>query len=163
MSQHTYSREERMHHYLAIELNMQTWNLLEKTVRTDQDNQRMMQFAYGSLYHWQHSPHHQPVNDQRGEWMLSRVFAVLGDGESALKHAEECYSLTQKHKLDGFDLAYAYEALARAYALLKDVEKARHYYSGAVSASERIEKSDDRDLFISDLRSEPWFNFRLEP
>ncbi|GIT32099.1 MAG: hypothetical protein Ct9H300mP2_1780 [Candidatus Neomarinimicrobiota bacterium] len=42
-----------MHQSLAINLNQETWGLLEREDRTDNDDQRMITFAKGSLYHWQ--------------------------------------------------------------------------------------------------------------
>ena len=80
---------------MGIEMNIQTWRLLEKKERSEQDVLRMIMFAKASLYHWKHSPNFQPINEQRGEWMISRVFAVLGKGETALSHAEKTIELTE--------------------------------------------------------------------
>ena len=61
-----FSSEEKLHHYKGIEMNMQTWNLLGKKDRTEQDDARMLNFAKASLYHWKKSPRFEPVNEQRG-------------------------------------------------------------------------------------------------
>ena len=73
-----YPDDKKMHHYMGIEMNIQTWNLLEKKGRSERDDLRMIMFAKASLYHWKQSPKFQSVNEQRGEWMISRVFAVIG-------------------------------------------------------------------------------------
>ena len=108
---------------MSIELNQQTRKLLDKKDRDIQDDNRIIAFAKASLYHWQKSHEFQPVNDQRGEWMISHVYAILEQGNDALHHAEKCWVLTKKLNLSGFDLGYAYEALARAHAILGHSEK----------------------------------------
>jgi len=44
--------EQKMHHYMGIEMNIQTWNLLGKEDGNDKDDARMINFAHASLYHW---------------------------------------------------------------------------------------------------------------
>ena len=53
---------QKMHHYMCIEMNMQTWGLLEKKDRSEQGNIRMVMFAKASLFHWKLSPKFHPVN-----------------------------------------------------------------------------------------------------
>lgn len=149
--------EQTMHHYMGIEMNIQTWNLLDKSDRNPQDDARMVYFAHASLYHWLLSPEFKPVNEQRGEWLISHVYAVLGKGDQALEHAEKCLALTEEHGFVDFDRAYAYEAMARAYSLLKDKENGQKYYSLAKKAGEKIDKEEDRKIFQDDLAAEPWF------
>ena len=67
------TEEQKMHHYMGIEMNIQTWNLLGKEDRNEQDDVRMVNFAQASLYHWRKSHKYEPVNEQRGAWMLSRM------------------------------------------------------------------------------------------
>ena len=66
-----YTDEQKLHHYLGIEMNIQTWNLLGADDRSKQDDIRMINFAKASLYHWKLSPQFESVNEQRGEWMIS--------------------------------------------------------------------------------------------
>ena len=89
-----------MHQSLAINLNQETWGLLERKDRTGNDDQRMITFAKGSLYHWQRSPNCRPVNHQRGEWLISHVYAVLNRGKEALFHAEICMDITMNESLN---------------------------------------------------------------
>tara|TARA_B100000809_G_scaffold235895_1_gene254438 strand:+ start:3015 stop:3500 length:486 start_codon:yes stop_codon:yes gene_type:complete len=147
----------KIHHFMGIELNQQTWSLLENENRNKQDNSRMIAFANASLYHWKKSPGFTPINEQRGEWMISHVYAILNNGEQSLTHAEKCWTLTRQLNLTGFDLAYAHEALARSYATLGDSEKMNHYFLKAKSAGNGIENKKDRELFLSDLHKGPWF------
>ena len=102
---------------MGIEMNIQTWHLLGKEGRNEKDDARMINFAHASLYHWRKSHKYKPINEQRGQWMLSHVYAVLGKSEEALYYAEETSRLTIEQDLKDFDLAYSYEALARANAV----------------------------------------------
>ena len=61
------TEDQKMRHYMGIEMNIQTWNLLSKANRTNQEDVRMVNFAKASLYHWKLSSKFEPVNDQRGE------------------------------------------------------------------------------------------------
>ena len=139
------------HHYMGIELNIQTWNLLEKTDRNENDGRRMLFFAKASLYHWQKSPHFKPINEQRGEWLISRVYAILNQGEKSLKHANTCMDLILDESLKDFDLAYAYECKARAFATLGDSEKMNDYFVKAKDFGEQIQSEKDRRIFFNDL------------
>ena len=101
---------------MGIELNQQTWGLLGKKDHNAQDDNRMLAFAKTSLYHWHRSHEFKPVNEQRGEWMISHVYAVLGKSEEALSHAKKCWVLTESLNLAGFDLVW--ESLLKEVSLM---------------------------------------------
>ncbi len=153
-----YTDADKMHHYMGIEMNIQTWNLLGNDDRNEQDDVRMIHFAKASLYHWLKSPKFEPVNEQRGYWMMSRVYAVLGKGKEALQYADETMRLTTEHEFKDFDLAYAYESKARAYAALGNNPDCIHWYQKAVDAGKEIKGVEDKKYFDGDLLSEPWFS-----
>ena len=117
----------------------------------------MLFFAKASLYHWQKSPHFKPINKQRGEWLISRVYAVLNQGEKSLEHANTCMDLTLDGSLKDFDLAYAYECKARAFASLGDSEKVNDNFVKAKYFGEQIQSEKDRRIFFNDLYTEPWY------
>ena len=152
------TEEQKMHHYMGIEMNIQTWNLLGKEDRNEQDDVRMVNFAQASLYHWRKSHKYEPVNEQRGQWMLSRVYAVLGKGKEALSYANEVSRLTNEQDLIDFDLAYSYEALARANSALGNKKECAKWIEKAQEAGTLIQREEDKKYFISDLESAPWFD-----
>ena len=155
MSKVTY--EQKMHHYMGIEMNIQTWNLLGKEGRNEKDYTRIINFAHASLYHWRKSHKYKPINEQRGQWMLSHVYAVFGKSEEALSYAEETSRLTIEQDLKDFDLAYSYEALARANATLGNKKECTKFLEKAQEAGTLISNEEDKKYFISDLESAPWF------
>ena len=143
---------------MGIEMNIQTWDLLIKKKRSEQDDLRMIMFAKSSLYHWKKSTNFQPTNEQRGEWLISRVLSILEKGETALFHAKNTIALTEKHELKDFDLAYAYEALARANATLGNTDKCKKWLEKAKEAGNLIEGKENKKHFFGDLEMEPWFD-----
>ena len=107
---------------LAADLFNHVWALLDTEGRTPEQDVEMIHAAHASRHHWGEVG--TPVNVARGEWQISRVYATLGRGEPALFHAERCLETCTEHGIGDFDLAYAHEAMARAYRVLGD-ESAR--------------------------------------
>ena len=93
-----------------------TWTLIEKPDRTPAETDEMIHRAHASRWHWARVG--EPVNLARGEWLCSRVYAMLGRGEPALWHARRCVEINEAIGADEgretWDLAGAYEAMARA-------------------------------------------------
>jgi hypothetical protein len=134
---------------LAKDLFNRVWELLEAEVRSAEDVDEMIHAAHASRYHW--GVVGEPVNLVRGEWQCSRVYAVLGRSEPALWHGRRCLDLCDEHGIRDFDLAYAYEALARAHRVAGQVPEAEAYERLAVEAGERIADPEDREHFHGDL------------
>jgi hypothetical protein len=108
--------------------------------------------AHASLHHWRAAGG--DVQLARGEWLVSRVYAVNGRAEPALHHARRCYELCVAHGYEGFDLAYAYEGLARALALAGQPYAAELARAEALGAA--IPDEEDRTIFLDDLAAGPW-------
>jgi creatinine amidohydrolase/Fe(II)-dependent formamide hydrolase-like protein len=126
-----------------------TWELLETVPRTADEDAEMVHAAHASCLHWSHVG--TPVNVARGEWQCSRVYAVLGRSEPALFHARRCLALCEEHDIGDFDLAFAYEALARASAVAGDPSAATSWAERGRAAAERIEDDEDRSVVLGDL------------
>ena len=149
------------HHYLGIEMNQQVWKLLGQDERDDQENRCLEHFALASMFHWHHSPEFQPLNAQRGHWLLARVYCVLDRGKEALSHATQRFHLTTELGLQDFDLAYAHEAMARGHAAVGDANAAAEHYRHALRSGDTINDDGDRKLFRDDLSSPPWFGLEF--
>ncbi len=147
--------EAESHQKFAAELNGKAWELLGKPGRTADDNEMMVWAAFASLYHW--SQIGQAVNIQRGEWLVSHCYAVLGRAEPALYHAKRCLELTDSLKLTGFDLGYSHEGMARALAASGKMDEAKKWFAKARDVGANIDGDEDKKLFMSDLEAEPWY------
>jgi len=141
------------HRRLAANLFNRTWDLLDTPDRTQEQIDEMISAAHASRYHW--SVVGQPVNLARGEWQISRVYSVLGRAEPALYHAYRSLEIVEAAGIADIDLAFAYEALARAQAVAGDSLESQRYRELARTAGEAIAQQDDRDGFFSELATVP--------
>ncbi len=83
------------------------------------------------------------------------MYAVLGRGEPAAFHASRCLAIAQRHHLDAFDLAEAYEALARAALVQGDRPEATRFAEEARRAGAGISDAEDFRIFSGDLATLP--------
>ncbi len=145
------------HRMLAIDANNSTWEILGKPISEISDDQaeEMTRRAYAAAFHWQRAQGATPANEARASWLLSRVWVVRNNGALAMQHAQQCLTVCESAGLVDFDLAYAYESLARSYACLGDAEQARRHRSLARQVD--VAESEDRTLVENDLACEPWF------
>jgi hypothetical protein len=133
------------HRQLGVDLFNEVWRLLESR----EDDERMIHAAHASRYHWGEAPECKPENLARGEWQVARVYTVAGLPEAALRHARRCLDICEASGLGDWDLAYAYEAVARAYKVAGAAPEAAAY---AKLASEvPIAEDDDREHLAQDL------------
>ena len=119
MADTTMPLTDEQHRRCAQTLFNWTWTLLTKPDRTEDDDEMMVHVAHGSYLHW--SRVGEPVHFSRGEWLLSRVHAVLGRADGALRHARRSLQICQADDIGPFDLAFAYEAHARAYVVISSI------------------------------------------
>jgi hypothetical protein len=131
----------------GVDLFNATWRLIESR----EDDELMLHMAHASAYHWAAAPECLPENRARGEWLVSRVSALCGLPDAARVHAESCLRWCEEHGLADWDLAYAYEALARAAKLAGDELAAARYAEQASAIP--IADADDRELLERDLAS----------
>lgn len=132
---------------VAVDLFNAVWRQMERSDRTPDDDVAMVHMAHASVHHWAQVG--TEVNLARGEWQVSRVYTVVGRGEPALWHAQRCLDLCERGDIADWDLAYAHEAMARAYTVLGDEAKAREHVESARSVE--IAEDDDRELLEKDL------------
>lgn len=138
-----------LHRRMAVDLFNFVWTLLEKPARSVDENDAMLNAACASCYHWGLVGH--PANQARGQWQISRVCSALGLAESAEHHARRSLEICRQHNLGDFDLAFAYEALARAAAVAKNAELCRQNLQFARDAAKDIKEDDDREWLMKNL------------
>jgi DNA-binding transcriptional MerR regulator len=134
---------------LAVDLFNHVWTLLEAPDRTPMQDDEMLHAAHASRHHWGEVG--EPANLVRGEWQCSRVYAVLGRAEPALWHARRCLALCEEHGIGDWDIAFAHEAIARAYRVAGLHDAADASVARARELATQISDPEDRDLLLSDL------------
>jgi aryl-alcohol dehydrogenase-like predicted oxidoreductase len=75
----------------------------------------------------------------------------------ALYHARRCLDQCLANGIRDFDLAYAYEGMARAHAYAGQAAEARRFHQLAEQTGRLIAEEEDRQLFHNDLAAGPWF------
>jgi hypothetical protein len=138
-----------LHKRFAKDLFNLVWDLLDQEDRTSEEDDRLIHAAHGSRYHWGEIG--TPLEFERGEWQISRVYAVLDRPHAAIYHAHRCLSLCEANEIGDFDLAFAYEALARAYAVIGDVAMSEEYETLAEQAAEQIDDEGNQEYFLGEL------------
>jgi hypothetical protein len=94
------------HRRLGVELYNHVWTLLELPLRTPEQDDELIHAAHASRYHWSQAG--TPKNLARGEWQVSRVYAVLGRAEPALWHARRCLAYVEAAEdAEDWDLPFA--------------------------------------------------------
>ncbi len=148
--------EEESHKRFAVNLFNLVWSLLDKKDRTKQEDDKMVHAAHASRFHWGEIG--TALEIERGEWQISRVYSVLNRPQSALHHAKGCLQICQENNIQDFDIAFAYEAMARACAVAGEKSESEKYIKLAKEAGEQIKGKEDRDYFLSDLKTVPGYN-----
>jgi DNA-binding transcriptional MerR regulator len=151
MGTHAQALDAETERRLGIDLFNKTWTLMEKTDRTREDDDEMLHCAHASAYHWLQVG--TQANRARSEWQCSRVNAILGHVEPALRHARRCLELVEASpdEMEEFDLPAAYEALGRAHAVAGDTAEAQRYVELGRAATAKIADDDDRAIMEADF------------
>ena len=131
------------------------WSFMDKKERTKEDDDKMVHAAHASRFHWGEIG--KPVHFERGEWQISRVYSVLNRPQPALYHAKRCLEICKENNIGDWDIAFAYEAMARAYVVAGEKTESVKYIKLAKEAGEQIKEKEDRDLFFTDLKTVPGY------
>lgn len=142
---------QEWHKKEAVENFNSTWDLIDIEHRTHDEMIDMLHRAHASRHHWGQVG--TALEWLRGEWQISRVYALSGMAESAILHGKESLRLCQDNNIGDFDLAFAYESIARAYSIINDTENVEHYLKKAHDAASKIKNPEDREYLISELQS----------
>lgn len=127
----------------------ETWDLIDKKNRTEEETITMLHKAHASCYLWREA--NSPLHNARGEWQVSRVYSILGEGRLALLHGAYSLALCLDNNIGDFDLAFGYEAIARAYKVLGDEALQEEHKQLGLRACEQIADNGDRDYTLSNF------------
>ena len=151
---------------LAAAAHGEAWQLLDKPERTPAEDEAMIGAAHKSLHLWERVGTF--VEAQRGNWLVARAYLAAGLAEPALEFARRTMEITSKHRdeLKDFDLAFAKEIAARAWAMAGNKTRAAAHHADARKLGEAIADAEDRKEFFRQFDAGPWFDleawFRLE-
>lgn len=141
----------------AVAAHAEAWRLLDLPRRSPGEDEAMVAAAERSLRLWREvGP---GVHEQRGLWLVARTALSAGRGDKALHFARQTLSATlrQSSELQDFDLAFGYEIAARAAACTGDRSSAATYFQEAARLGAAIADAEDRQEFLRQFHSGPWF------
>lgn len=143
--------EKDWHRKQAVQAFNATWDLMDKPSRNEEDTLKMIHLAHTSRYHWGEIG--TELEYARGEWQISRVYSIVNCPERALFHANASLNYCISANIHDFDRAFAYEAIARSYYLLNQLEDYKTYYELALVESDTIKEVEDKTYFLKELNS----------
>lgn len=148
---------DKAHRWFAIELNNTTWDLLDSPDDlSPDDKERLIHQAHASVYHWMHAGN--VANRARGENLVAYAYAHIGIGEAAVRHARRCVELVEANsgETEDWDLAFAYDCLARATAANGDLEAAKSFKQRARELGDLIAGEEEKKMFDNQHSSGNW-------
>ncbi len=149
------------HKKFAIDLFNHAWSLFDKQDRTPDDDDEMINAAHASAFHWwmlkgEIDETRWLQSTPRSHNQLANVYIKLKRNEPALYHAKRCVDLCIERGIADFDIAFGYECLARALELDGNTEERDKATKLAKEAGEAIEKVEDKEFFLTELKKLSW-------
>ncbi len=146
----------KAHRWFGIDLNNSTMDALDAGLVTPDSCEPYIHAVHASCYHWMQVG--TVANHARGEFAVASVYAAAGLGEAALRHARRCLGLIEASpdETEDWDKAFAYDALARAYAAAGDTKAAGEARRQAQTACDAIADEEDREVFSNWFRRGNW-------
>ncbi|HWR65604.1 MAG TPA: hypothetical protein VN364_05755 [Bellilinea sp.] len=145
------STPEAAHRHFSVYCFNLTWDLLDKTDRTSEDDEAMVQACLASLWHWSQRSDCTDQNKSIGAWQAARVYAVLKLPEIARRYGK--MALEFARHAPPFYQAYAYEALARSEAIAGNHALAQQYLEQSRVLTQQVEEVEERTLTLEDLKT----------
>jgi len=102
------------HEHFSVACFNEAWALLDRTDRSSEDDQRMIELCLASLWHWTQRDDCSATNMSIGYWQASRVYATVGFASEARRYATLCLEASNRPNVPPFYAGYAYEALAHS-------------------------------------------------
>ena len=152
---------EGLHRWFGIHLNNEAWEVIDGQAISAHDGasrrEEALYRAYASVYHWMQVGN--PMNQGRGEHLISRTAVLAGRPDLALAHAARYLELIEAHPdlAEDWDRAFGREALARALAMTAELERARGEKAEAERLCAMIAEEEERAAVETELAKPPWF------
>lgn len=138
----------------AEDFNNRAWRLAEKVSRTPAENEEMLKAAKAAEQEWEKDG--DEMERARGAILLGQVFALLGDGEQALRYAREAFAyVTENDDSPAWQVAFAHAVMANAAAAHGDGSLHKSHYQRAKALGSALTDDEERALFEATFRTVP--------
>lgn len=139
------------HKYFAAHCFNESWALMDKPTRSIEEAEQLIALGQASLWHWTQRADCTATNLSIAHWLLSRIYAVLGDATLAQRYAGSCLRESEKPGVAVLYLGFAHEALARAAMLERDWKVVSDYLQKADELAAAVPDEGERKLLKDDL------------
>jgi catechol 2,3-dioxygenase-like lactoylglutathione lyase family enzyme len=140
-----------VHRYFSVGCFNRAWDLIDKKVRTAEEDESMIALAHASLYHWSQRPDCTDQNRSIGYWQVARIYALVKQADNARRYGQ----LSLRYSQDGAPwlIGYAYEALARAEHTAGNFKQRDQYLADARRLADQETDEESRKMLTADLDS----------
>lgn len=80
--------EKAAHRYFSVTCFNRAWDLMDKAKRMPEEEEQMIRLSLASHWHWTQRKDFAKTNESVAYWQTSRIYALLGQGESARRYGK---------------------------------------------------------------------------
>lgn len=139
--------------WFAIECNNRAWRLSEQPSRSPAEGEEMLHSAHAAALHWGKVGTEQ--HRARATMLLAHVHALLGLGESAMRHAKQSFDFVAAHESPAWEVAFAHAVLANAAAAAGDAALHARHHAIARTLADALPDEEERAAFEATFRVVP--------
>ena len=139
--------------WFAIECNNRAWRLAETPSRSAAEGEEMLHCAHAAALHW--GKVGTELHNARALMLLGHVYALSGDGETALKYARRSFDYVTSRDSPSWEVAFAHAVLANAAAAARDRTLQAKHYAIARSLGSALADAEERSIFEATFRVIP--------
>ena len=139
------------HKYFSAKCFNQTWDYIDKPIRTKSEEDAMLHLCLASLWHWTQREDCTATNLSIGYWQVSRVYSLLRQADNARHYGELCLEASQKEGVPPYYLGTAFEALARAELVDGSQDKMEEFLIQAHQVANSLTDPEEKKMLLSDL------------
>lgn len=146
---------DEAHRWFAVALNNASWDLLENTNRTAEQNYELLHSVHASCHHWRNAG--QPINEIRALCLIVNAYVQVGFPKAAVFYSSRMNSLMETHRdqCADWDWAFAADATSRACQLAGIADEADHWRKKADKARNAIAAAEDRQVYDDWIKTNP--------
>jgi len=139
------------HRTFSVSAHNQALDIFYSDNPSEQQTQSLIELAHVAHWHWMQRDDKSAQNVSVALWVLSRAYAANGFGKLALSYAENSLKTIKNEDLLPSFYGYCNEALARAYLLLGDKNKAEKHIGIAKDISEQVPNPQAKVYLIDQI------------
>lgn len=149
MTGFAFENKAALHKHFSTHCFNESWKLIDKENRSDEENEEMVHYAMASLFHWSKREDCTDRHKSIGCWQVSRCYALAGGHEQAERYGKLCLEFSEKE--EPFYLGYAHETLARVHGLNGNTDLKDKHLQIAKELCHQIKDKEKKELLEADL------------